>query len=232
MTLSARLPQPLPERDLAVEVASGSHAAFEMLMRRHNGRLFRVARAIVKNDAEAEDVLQDAYLQVYRRIGEFRGDSALGTWLTRIVVTQALMRLRKIGRAPVVVPIEAPGDGRPEVDVADRNAEAPDAAALRAEIRRRLERHIDNLPVTLRAVFVLREVEDLSVEETASCLAIPAATVRTRAFRARALLREALAKEIDRATTDIYAFGGARCDRIVAVVLARLPAPPVRRPDL
>jgi RNA polymerase sigma factor (sigma-70 family) len=218
----------LDDLELAARIARDDHAAFETLMRRHNTRLFRVARAILKNDAEAEDALQDAYLDVYRHIGGFRGGAQLGTWLTRIVINQALMRLRRRKRDRVVVPFgerAASQDGNArepvETNVADDTLESPPGAALRTEMRRLLERRIDDLPVAFRTVFVLRDVEDLSVQETAECLSIPAATVRTRLFRARALLREALARDLDAATAGVFGFAGERCDRIVAAVLAR-----------
>jgi RNA polymerase sigma-70 factor (ECF subfamily) len=204
--------------------AQPTHQAFEALMRQHNGRLFRVARAILNDDADAEDALQDAYLDAYRHIGDFRGDAQLSTWLTRIVVNQSLMRLRRRKRDGIVVPFhaESHADGRREDEVRDDRTESPSAATLRSEIRRIIERRIDELPVDFRTVFVMREVEDMSVDETAACLSIPAATVRTRLFRARALLRESLARDVDVATGDVYAFAGARCDRIVAYVLAHL----------
>jgi len=217
----------LPEPELAERIAGGDGVAFEALMRRFNSRLFRVARAILRDDADAEDALQDAYIEAYRHMGDFRGASALGTWLTRIVTNSALMRLRSQRRHRVVVPIgehRGPAGDSPEVDVADDKTESPPNAALRAELRRVLERRIDSLPLAFRTVFVLREVQELSVQETAESLAIPAATVRSRLFRARALLREALAHDMDNATGDVFAFDGARCDRIVARVLARIPA--------
>src|SRR5262245_43801103 len=226
-------PSALDDVELVERVARNDHGAFEVLMRRHNGRLFRVARAILKDSTEAEDALQEAYLEVYRHSGAFRGEAQVGTWLTRIVINQALMRLRRRRRDRVVVPIGERGTtesgfepDEAEAPVADEKIESPPAAALRGELRRLLERRIDDLPVAFRTVFVLRDVEDLSVQETAECLAIPSATVRTRLFRARALLREALARDLDAATTDVFGFAGERCDRIVASVLARLPAPP------
>ena len=200
------------------------HAAFEALMRQHNGRLFRVARAILNDDAEAEDALQDAYLDAYRHIGEFRGEAQLATWLTRIVINQALMRLRRRKRDRVVVPFgerRRPGASRPRRPTWRTRERSRHRATLRGEIRRMLERRIDELPVAFRMVFVMREVEDMSVQETAECLSIPAATVRTRLFRARALLREALARDMDAATARVFGFAGERCDRIVAGVLAR-----------
>jgi RNA polymerase sigma-70 factor, ECF subfamily len=212
------------EAELIDRIAHSDHAAFEAVMRRHNGKLFRVARAIVKDDSEAEDALQDAYLEAFRHIAEFRGGAQFATWLTRIVINQSLMRLRKQKRERVVVPFRERGsnDDTPvDADVADRSAESPPAAILRAEIRRLVERRIDELPVAFRTVFVMRDVEDMTVQETADCLSIPPATVRTRLFRARALLREALARDMDPATIDVFGFAGERCDRIVAAVLER-----------
>ena len=224
-----------PDAVLTDRIADGDHAAFEALMRRHNGRLYRVARSIVRDASEAEDVLQEAYLDAYRHIRDFRGGSQLGTWLTRIVINRALMRLRRQKRDRVVVSIggrrAGPGNqanlgDRGELDmnlVADEKAESPTDATLRAELRRTIERRIDQLPVAFRTVFVLREVEGLTVQETAESLNIPEATVRTRVFRSRALLREALTRDLDVATVDVFDFGGERCDRIVWGVLARLP---------
>jgi RNA polymerase sigma-70 factor (ECF subfamily) len=220
----------IDDAELAQRIGRHDQAAFEIMMRRHNGKLFRVARAILKDDAEAEDALQDAYVDAYRHIDEFRGGARLSTWLTRIVINQALMRLRKHKRSRIVVPFRDAGATEPdeaEADVADERSESPPGATLRAEIRRALERRIDELPIAFRTVFVMREVEDMTVEETAECLAIPAATVRTRLFRARALLREALAHDMDMATVDVFSFAGERCDRIVAGALKRsgTPAP-------
>jgi RNA polymerase sigma-70 factor (ECF subfamily) len=209
---------------LVERIASGDQTAFETLMRRHNGKLFRVARAIVRDDTDAEDVLQDAYIDAYRHIHDFRGDAHVGTWLTRIVINQALMRVRKERRRSVIVPFrerrQEDADA-PEAEVADSRSEPASNQVLRAEIRQILERRIDELPLSFRTVFIMREVEDMTVPETAECLGISPATVRTRLFRARALLRESLARELDVATGDVFAFAGARCDRIVAAVLAR-----------
>jgi len=211
------------DSELAHSIGQGDHSAFEHLMRRHNGKLFRVARAILRDDAEAEDALQEAYLDAYRHIKDFRGDARLSTWLTRIVVNHALMRRRKQVRDRSVLAFseEHRGASR-EVDVADRAIESPASVMLRGEIRRMLERKIDELPLAFRTVFVMRDVEDMTVQETAECLSIPPATVRTRLFRARTLLREALARDMDVATVDVFGFAGARCDRIVAAVLNRL----------
>ena len=213
-------------------------ASFEALMRRYNPRLFRVARSILKDEAEAEDALQEAYVQAYRSIAGFRGEAEMGTWLTRIVINQALMQLRKRRREQVVVPLRGPDPDQDlqEANVADPRAESPADMTLRGEVREIIERRIDKLPVAFRTVFVMREVEEMTVDETAQCLGIPAATVRTRLFRARALLREALERDMDTAKAGVFAFADARCDRIVTAVLARIhavsvsPAPAPVRP--
>ena len=208
---------------LLERTAAHETGAFERLMRRHNSRLFRVARAILKEDAAAEDAVQEAYLEAFRHAGTFRGDAQVSTWLTRIVINQSLMRLRRQKRDRVVVPFEGKDGPTGAEEPADERSESPAASTLRAELRRLLERRIDELPEAFRTVFVMRDVEEMSVQETADLLGIPQATVRTRLFRARALLRQALARDLDTATVDVFAFAGERCDRIVSAVLARLP---------
>ena len=210
---------------LVARIVGGDLAAFEQLMRRHNTALFRAARAIVRDDADAEDVVQEAYIAAYRHLPEFRGEARLSTWLTRIVINQALARLRARRRDNVVALLDdrPPGGAEPMEQAMDEDPHAsPEAGAMRAELRRLLEKKIDALPLAFRTAFILREVEEMTIEEAAECLAIPQATVRTRVFRARALLRESLAEEMDMATADVFAFAGARCDRIVARVLARV----------
>jgi len=211
------------DAELAQRVAGGDQAAFEAVMRRHNRALFRTARAILRDDAEAEDALQEAYLQAYRAMGSYRGEARLSTWLARVVANEALTRLRKLARRSTIMPLH------PGVAVEDINqiaegdmGQGPESSARRAEMRRLLEERITALPGAYRAVFVLRAVEEYSVEETASILQIPEATVRSRFFRARSLLREALASEVDLACQDAFGFAGERCDRIVAAVMARL----------
>lgn len=192
-------------------------------MRRHNRPLFRTARAILRDDAEAEDVLQEAYFKAYRTIGDFRGEARLSTWLGRIVANEALMRLRKRARRSEIVPLHSSATVEDLNQISDTNMrQGPEISAQRAEIRKLIETQIDALPEAYRPVFVLRAVEEFSVEETADVLQIPAATVRSRFFRARSLLREALAKEIDVACEDAFGFAGERCDRIVASVMARI----------
>lgn len=216
----------LSEPELVARIAGRDEAAFEVLMRRHNGQLFRVARAVLKDDGEAEDALQEAYLDAYRHMADFRGSARLSTWLTRIVVNHALMRLRRRKDPGVVVPLDSWQNTNSrvsrETEMADEKTESPANATLRTEIRQLIERQIDELPLDFRTVFVMRDVDDMTVEETAEALDIPAATVRTRLFRARARLREALARQLDSAMLDVFGFDGARCDRIVDAVLTRI----------
>jgi len=231
MTLSANTAMPaaatLADSDVALarRIASGDVAAFEALMRKHNRRLYRLARAMLRDDAEAEDALQEAYLAAHRAAGAFRGEARLATWLSRLVTNECLGRMRKRARRENVFPIGSL-DADDETEVAScesrRAPTGPDAALVRAQMRSLLERKLDGLPETFRSVFVLRAVEELNVEETAQCLGIPEATVRTRYFRARSLLRESLAQEMDLAERDLYEFGGRHCDRVVAAVLARI----------
>lgn len=221
--LSNAIPAPdrsLTDADIVRLVASGDERAFALLMRRHNRMLYRTARSILKDDAEAEDALQDAYLLAFRAMKNFRGDARLSTWLTRIVVNEALARARRTSRRGEVILL----DGGAEADMQEAAGGQPEQAAQRAEARRLLERNIDRLPAAFRSVFVLRALEEMSVEETAACLDIPEATVRTRFFRARGLLRAAMARELDGAYEDAFSFDGARCDRIVAGALERMQA--------
>src|SRR5262245_5003268 len=217
------------DAELAKRVTDGDQAAFEAVMRRHNRALFRTARAILRDDAEAEEVLQEAYLQAYRRMESYRGEARLSTWLARIVANEALMRLRKHERRSSIVPLR-PGLADGEInEVAYSDMEqGPEAMAQRAEVRKLLEECIDALPGSYRMVFMLRAVEEYTVEETAAILGIPEATVRSRFFRARSLLRESLASEFDFACQDVFSFAGERCDRVVARVMERI-APEGRR---
>ena len=217
----------LTDAEIARRIALGDQEALELLMRRYNQTLYRTARSILRDDAEAEDAVQEAYILAYRAIGGFRGEAKLSTWLIRIVVNEAIARSRKRSRRADI--IELSGARDPDTDSSEENmkeatTEQPEHAASRAQTRRLLEGKIDALPEVFRTVFVLRALEELTVEETAASLGIPETTVRTRYFRAKALLREALAREIDFAYGDAFAFAGGRCDRIVAGVLARVKA--------
>ena len=218
----------LPDTEIARRVAAGDQTAFQLLMRRHNQTMYRTARGILKDDAEAEDAVQEAYMLAYGAMDKFRGEAKLSTWLVRIVVNEAIARVRKRSRRAEVIRLG--GETEQESQAAEVNMdgstpeqpEQPDQAASRAQARRLLEAKIDELPDAFRTVFLLREVEDMGVEEVAVCLGIPEATVRTRFFRAKGLLREALSRTVDFTVEDAFSFAGQRCNRIVAGVLARL----------
>jgi RNA polymerase sigma-70 factor (ECF subfamily) len=193
-------------------------------MRRHNRTLFRTARAILRDDAEAEDAVQEAYIQAYRALATFRGEAKFSTWLVRIVGNEALMRRRRNAKSAEVIPMQS------DIETLTSEEAGPENETLRGQMRRILEARIDRLPDGYRSVFVLRALEEMSVEETASALGIPDATVRTRYFRARSMLRESLARDIDVTMEDAFSFAGVRCDRIVenvlrAIDLSRGPSP-------
>jgi len=217
----------LSDTELARRVSQGERDAIRLMVKRHNQTLFRTARAILRDDSEAEDALQEAYMKAIQGIGGFRSDAKLSTWLVRIVVNEALGRLKRARRTAEVIPLASDVSEHEEANrKADDNAASPETETLRAETRRIMERRIDALPESFRTVFVLRAIEELSVEETAAALEIPEATVRTRFFRARGLLRESLSRELDVALGDAFHFAGQRCDRITENVMARLEAPP------
>jgi RNA polymerase sigma-70 factor (ECF subfamily) len=217
-------PPDASDAELAALAAAGEVAAFETIMRRHNRLLFRTARSILKNDDDTEDALQEAYLRAWRSFAGFRAEAKVSTWLVRIVVNEALGRLRR--RGAQVIPMDAAIDvDEPQDDESGAEDDAdrePERIAMRGELRVLMEKRIDTLPDVFRTVFMLRAVEELSVEETAAALEIPEATVRTRFFRARSLLREGLSRDVDFAIGDAFSFAGVRCDRIVASVLARV----------
>ena len=212
--------RPDDDGELVRRIVAGDQPAFELLMRRHNRRLYRIARAALRNPTEAEDALQESYLLAYQSLHQFRGDASVSTWLSRLVLNECFGRLRRDHRRQNVIPIvNAPT----ELDgvAAGENA-LPERIADRAQFRALVEARVDELPRDFRITFVLRSIEELSVEETAQILGIPEATVRSRHFRAKSLLRDSLARELDLAERDAFEFGGARCDRIVTNVMDRL----------
>ncbi len=202
------------DETLVERILGGETALFEVLMRRHNRRVFRTARAILKSETDAEDVMQEAYVSAYTHLRDFSGRSRFSTWLVRIAVHEALGRLRKAKKTASL-----DDTGEEEVMSTTRS---PEDAASDVEIRSLLEEAVDELPLGFRAVFVMRAVEEMSVGETAEALEIPEETVRTRLHRARALLREDLAKRIEGAAPQSYEFHLSRCDRVVNAVMARI----------
>lgn len=218
-------PGDVPDVELVSRAATGDGAAFEAIMRRHNQLMFRTARGIVRSDGEAEDVAQEAWMLAWRALSSFRAESKLSTWLVRITVNEALGRLRR--KTAKIISLEAAmmsSDNDTRSALTEAPGRGPEHSVERAQVRALIEKRIDLLPETFRTVFMLRAVEEMSVDEVAEALEIPATTVRTRYFRARALLREGLAQEIDMAMGEIFGFAGERCARIVANVMARARA--------
>lgn len=197
--------------DLVGRCRSGDEAAVRELTRRHNQRLFRIARSILRDDAEAEDVVQETYVRAFTQLDTFRGQSEIGTWLVRIAMNEALGRLRR--QRPTV---EA--DDLPATSAGDD----PESAMAQQELRTLLERSIDSLPDAFRTVFVARMVEGLSTEETADLLGLRPETVKTRVHRARVRLRRAIEREVGPAWSQAFSFDGARCERLTAAVVQRM----------
>lgn len=216
MTESAQQFSALSDEDVVRRVLAGEIELFEIVMRRNNQRVYRAVRSILKNDSEAEDVMQEAYVRAYAHLADFSGRSLLSTWLARIAVHEALARLRRSRR---VTPLD---DSQWEAQDMTVSSDSPERATSNRELRTILEEAVNELPDAFRSVFVLRAVEQLSVNETAEVLGIPEDTVKTRLHRARGLLRTSLTGRIGTTVPALYDFHLSRCNRIVALVLARL----------
>jgi RNA polymerase sigma-70 factor (ECF subfamily) len=209
----------LSDELVVAQILAGQTALFEILMRRHNERLYRAARAILKDEAEAEDVMQQAYVNAYAHLRQFDGRSAFATWLTRIAVNEAISRARRRARYQVlgddeVLPTVSPMRTTPD----------PEKQAFTHEMRLVLEAAVDALPDGYREVFMLREVEGLSTSETAQSLDVSESVVKTRLLRARAALRRDLTDRVGAAAATSFAFLRPRCDRVVAAVLEQIGA--------
>jgi RNA polymerase sigma-70 factor, ECF subfamily len=213
----------LADEQLVQLARERDEAAVRAITQRYNRRLFRVARSILRDDAEAEDVVQETYVRAFTGLDHFRGDAAFGTWITRIAMNEALGRLRK--RRPTV-DWESYGENRTQAEIIDFPVSAasndPEKAMAQGQIRTVLEHAIDALPDAFRAVFVARIVEGMSVEETADLFGLQAETVKTRLHRARNLLRDALDKQLGPALTSTFPFDGRRCERMTESVVQRL----------
>jgi RNA polymerase sigma-70 factor (ECF subfamily) len=209
-------PTAIPDDEVVTRVLRGDLAVFEILMRRYNQRLFRVARAIVRVDAEAEDVVQQAYLSAYTHLRQFGGRSKFSTWLTRIAVNEALARTRhRVRLAEVELEVE-------DLKSMAANTRTPEETTSGHELGALVEGAIDGLEEPYRVVFMMREVEQLSVAETAECLEISEENVKVRLHRAKAMLREALFAKVSTAASGAFSFLGARCDRLVEAVMGKI----------
>jgi RNA polymerase sigma-70 factor (ECF subfamily) len=213
--------QTLSDVEVVRRVREGETALFEVLMRRYNQRLYRVARAIVKDDAETEDVMQQAYVNAYMHLGQFAEKASFSTWLTKIAVHEALARSRRRGASERHI-VSASGDDT----VSDIPTRAPDPEhqAFATELRSLLESAVDRLPEDHRIVFTLREIEGLSTAETAESLGISEDNVKARLHRARAQLRDDLLARTGATTSGAFQFHLSRCDRVVAGVLEKIAA--------
>jgi RNA polymerase sigma-70 factor, ECF subfamily len=213
------------DSELLALMRAGQSSAYAALMRGNNQRLYRLARGVLGDDAEAEEAVQEGYLRAFMQLDGFKGRASLATWLSRIVLNEALARLRR--RRPTVDIDDmrdtlAAGD---DAATTARREASPEQAIAQREIRRAIETAIDELPPSFRAVFILRAIEQMSVEETATCLDIMSETVKTRFHRANKLLRQSLTAEFGAIFEGAFPFLGKRCDRLIAGTLRRLGLP-------
>lgn len=229
--VEAKPEEALPDEEIVRRILAGDSPLYELIMRRYNQRLYRVARGMLGNDAEAEDTVQQAYVDAYRHLEQFSGRARFSTWLTKIAVHEASRRRHR--RRRITSLAEAADD---EVPAYRKGGESivseepdPERAAASAEMRGILESVVDSLRPAYRSVFMLREIEGLSTADTAECLEISPEAVKVRLHRGKIELRKALARQADLAGPASFSFLGARCDRMVDRVFAALDLPP-RRP--
>lgn len=210
----------LSDEEVVARVQAGETGLYEVLMRRYNQRLFRITRSILRNDDEAEDVMQDAYVRAYASLHQFAGKAQFSTWLSKIAVYEACSRLRKQKRFHdhPATPVE---EGQ-SMESVKSSAPDPEQQALSREGASFLERAVDALPETYRCVFVLREIENMSTAETATCLDLSEETVKVRLLRARKMLRSELYSRAGATSSHAFGFRGERCDRVVRNVFNRL----------
>jgi len=227
-TAAQQTPVSPTDATLLAEVLSGSLESFEGIMRHHNQRLYRLARSIVTDDAEAMDVVQEAFITAYRRLRDLKEPAALGTWLARITRNAALMRLRGNRRYQFME--ESDLDNVLEMSVTTPRQVLPEREVANMQLRGLLEDCIDELPDAFRTVFVLRAIEQCSVDETAEILEIPQATVKTRFHRARRLMQQRILDYTEAAGIGVHEIAGARCDAIVRNVMTTLRGDPGLRP--
>jgi RNA polymerase sigma-70 factor (ECF subfamily) len=211
----------LTDAEVVARVRAGETALFEILMRRHNQRVYRVARAVLKDETEAEDVMQQAYINAFTHLDQFAERAQFSTWLTRITVHEALARRRRRKAQAASSAADRDPDGEVMESLIAVEPD-PERQAYAAELGHVLESAIDGLPDTYRIVFMLREVEGLSTSETAAGLALREEAVKTRLHRARAMLRRAITQRLGSISAQTFQFHATRCDRVVAAVLTKI----------
>lgn len=209
----------LSDEQVVARVVAGETALFELLMRRYNQRVYRVARGILRDEAEAEDVMQDAYVRAYQNLARFEGRSKFSTWLVRIAVHESLARVQRRSR---LLSIEEEPEGVGNMSVLVSNRPDPERSAANAQTSALLEAAIVALPESYRSVLMMRDIEEMSTAETAQCLDITEENVKTRLHRAHAMLRRDLFARAGAARSNAFTFGRERCDRLVARVLERI----------
>jgi RNA polymerase sigma-70 factor (ECF subfamily) len=214
----------LSDEEAVRRILEGETALFETIMRRYNQRLYRVARAILRNDGEAEDVIQDAYVRAYEHLGQFAGKAAFSTWLTRIAIHEALARRRRSQRLEELEAVQNKKED--SFPILKSSIPDPEAQTAQSQAREFLEAAIETLPEDYRTVVVMRDLEEMNVAETADSLEVSEAVVKTRLHRAHAMLREELYGRAQGRVADLYPFLGPRCDRLVKAVLERIGAIP------
>jgi RNA polymerase sigma-70 factor (ECF subfamily) len=220
LTEVATSQDPLTDEEVVARVLAGETGMFEIIMRRHNQLLYRVARAILRNDGEAEDVMQDAYVRAYEHLGQFAGRAKFATWLTRIAVHEALARQHRGNRYQELEPMsEREGD---PMDRFASLAPDPEQEASNSEVRRLLEEAVEKLPDAYRTIFILRDMEEMSTTDTADALDITEENVKVRLHRARALLRKSLYARAGMERKEAFNFHAVRCDRVVKNVFERI----------
>jgi RNA polymerase sigma-70 factor (ECF subfamily) len=214
----------MAESELVVRARAGERGAFRAIMQRGNQRLFRVARGIMRDEAEAEDVLQEAYVRAFAGLAQFRGgDVSIFTWLTRIVINEANGRLRKRRNQVELDQLEAAQSrGAHVIMFPNGDATNPEKDVARMQVRQLIEKAVDELPDDFRTVFILRDIEECSIAETAASLDIREETVKTRLHRARRQLRATLSTSFAATLNDAFPFLGRRCARVTEAVLQRL----------
>lgn len=212
------------DMDLVSRALAREGDAFRTIIKRNNQRLYRIARAVVRDDAEAEDVVQEAYMHAFANLGAFRGASSLSTWLSRIAINEALGRLRKKRRAANGGLVQAAEAEIIRFPLTSDSID-PERTMAQRQLLHLVEQAADNLPEAFRTVFVARVIEGMSVEETAELLGLRPETVKTRLHRARALMRKELDARIGPILLDAFPFAGRRCDRLTTAVLKRLGLP-------
>jgi RNA polymerase sigma-70 factor (ECF subfamily) len=214
--ITALIRDQITDEEIVRSVVAGETAQFEILMRRHNQRIYRTVRAVLRSDDEVEDVMQQVYLNAYAHLNQFTGSAQFSTWLTRIAVNEALAKRRKRGSAL------GQGGNAVTLTFADTKTRDPEQQAVGSELRKMMEDEVAALPDSFRLAFMMRDVEGLSTAETAASLDISEDLVKTRLHRARTMLRDNLFRRAGVTVDSIFAFGNERCDRVVAAVMTRI----------